>query len=150
MISQNASSVPAPGKRTFIPKMLAMQRERQQDHAEDGQHAQDVVVPVRDHRLVRVLERLDDLLVVVEQVPDALGRVDEVVEVELELLGQEALDVRSSSRSVGRWGLMILRKVMISCLTFEMSRTTSSERPSKTSSSIQSSLCAILSRIGKQ
>ena len=39
-----------------------------------------------------VLERLDDLLVVVEQVPDPLGGVDDVVEVEVELLGQEALD----------------------------------------------------------
>ena len=34
-----------------------------------------------------------DLLVVVEQVPDALGGVDDVVEVLLELLGQEPLDV---------------------------------------------------------
>ena len=40
-----------------------------------------------------VLERLDDLLVVVEDVPDALGGVDDVVEVELELLRQEPLDV---------------------------------------------------------
>ena len=42
---------------------------------------------MRDDGLVRVLERLDDLLVVVEDVPDALGRVDDVVEVELQLLG---------------------------------------------------------------
>ena len=69
------------------------QRQREHDHADRGQHAQDVVDAVRDHRLVRVLERLDDLLVVVEQVPDALGGVDEVVEVELEVLGKEALDV---------------------------------------------------------
>ena len=48
---------------------------------------------MRDHRLVRRLERLDDFLVVVEDVPDALGGVDDVVEVEVELLGQEALDV---------------------------------------------------------
>ena len=52
--------------------------------------AEDVVLAVRDHRLVRRLERLDDLLVVVEQVPDPLGGVDDVVEVELELLRQEA------------------------------------------------------------
>ena len=47
---------------------------------------------MRDHRLVRALERLDHFLVVVQQVPDALGRVDEVVEVELEVLREEALD----------------------------------------------------------
>jgi hypothetical protein len=46
---------------------------------------------VRDHRLVRVLERLDDLLVVVEVVPDPLGGVDDVVEVEFERLGQKPL-----------------------------------------------------------
>ncbi len=47
------------------------------------------------HRLVRVLERLDDLLVVLEHVPDPLVRVADVVEVDLELLAlgrsQEAL-----------------------------------------------------------
>ena len=49
---------------------------------------------------------LDDLLVVVEQVPDPLGGVDDVVEVELELLGQEALRrCRSSTRRVGALGL---------------------------------------------
>ena len=47
---------------------------------------------MRDERLVRVLERLDDLLVVVEDVPDALARVDDVVEVELEVLRKDALD----------------------------------------------------------
>src|SRR5438270_477553 len=40
-----------------------------------------------------VIERLDDFLVVVEDVPDALGGVDDVVEVQLELLRQEAFDV---------------------------------------------------------
>ena len=43
--------------------------------------------------LVGGLERLDDLLVVVEHVPDPLRRVDEVVEVQLEVLGKEPLDV---------------------------------------------------------
>src|SRR2546423_9024211 len=38
------------------------QRQRQEDHRHYGQHAQDVVLAVRDDRLVRVLERLDDLL----------------------------------------------------------------------------------------
>ena len=69
------------------------QRQRQQDHREDRQDPQDVVLSVRDHRFVRALECLHDFLVVVQQVPDALGRIDEVVEVELELLGEEALDV---------------------------------------------------------
>src|SRR4029077_2712923 len=66
--------------------------QRQQHDAEDGEDVEDVVLLVRDERLVRVLERLDYFLVVVEQVPDALARVDDVVEVELELLRQEALD----------------------------------------------------------
>ena len=103
-----------------------------------------------DRRLVRVLERLDDLLVVVQDVPDSLGGVDDVVEVELELLGQEALDVALEQAQGRPLRLDDLAVVMISCLTFEMSRTTSSERPSKMSSSIESSLCPILSRIGKQ
>ncbi len=48
---------------------------------------------MRDRRLVRALEGLDDLLVVVQEVPDPLRGVDDVVEVELEILGQEALDL---------------------------------------------------------
>src|SRR5207244_190848 len=52
-----------------------------------------VVLLVRDQRLVRVLERLHDLLVIVEQVPDPLGGVDDVVEVELELLRHQPLDL---------------------------------------------------------
>src|SRR5436190_17783121 len=71
------------------PEEAGDEREREEDHAEDRQQPQDVVLAVREHRLVRVLERLDDLLVVVEVVPHALRRVDDVVEVELELLGQE-------------------------------------------------------------
>jgi len=67
--------------------------ERKQDHGEHRQDPQDVVLAVRDHGLVRALECFHDFLVVVQQVPDALGRIDEVVEVKLELLGEEALDV---------------------------------------------------------
>jgi hypothetical protein len=48
---------------------------------------------VRDDRFIRVLECFDDFFVVVEDVPDALRGVDDVVEVEVELLGQEALDM---------------------------------------------------------
>src|SRR6478609_3211349 len=71
------------------PEEAGEKRQRQQHDAEDREHVEDVVLLVRDQRLVRVLERLHDFLVVVEQVPDALARVDEVVEVELELLRQE-------------------------------------------------------------
>jgi hypothetical protein len=56
-------------------------------HAERREHAQRVVDAVREDRLVRGLERLDHLLVVLEEVPDALGRVVDVVEVDVEVLG---------------------------------------------------------------
>ncbi len=68
------------------------QCQRQDDDAEDREDAQDVVLPVRDQLLVRALERLNHFLVVVEQVPDALRGVDEIVEVELEVLWEEPLD----------------------------------------------------------
>ena len=86
------------------PEDARDQRERQQDHADDGEKLEPVLLPVRDDRLVRVLERLDDLLVVVEEVPDALGRVDDVVEVELEVIGEEALCValeQAQGRALG-------------------------------------------------
>src|SRR3954451_7713658 len=66
------------------------QRERQEHHAEHREDAQDVVQAVLDHRLVRLLECLHDLLVVLEHVPDALGGVHHVVEVELVVVGEEA------------------------------------------------------------
>ena len=75
------------------PEDARDQRHGEQDHADDGEHAQDVVLAVVDRGLVRVLERLDDLLVVVEQIPDSLRGVDQVVVVGLQLLGQESLDV---------------------------------------------------------
>ena len=90
---QKAVWVASPGKATFIPKMPEIRVSGSRTTLKTVRIAKHVVLPVRDHRLVRALERLDDLLVVVEQVPDALGGVDEVVEVELELLRQEALDV---------------------------------------------------------
>src|SRR4051794_9350510 len=61
------------------------QGERQDHDADRGQHAEDVVEAVRDHRLVGLLERLDHLLVVLQHVPDPLMRVDDVVEVDLEV-----------------------------------------------------------------
>ena len=88
-IVQNASGLEKPGKSTFMPKMPEISVSGRSDDAEDREDAQNVVLPVRDDRLVRRLERLDDLLVVVELVPDPLGGVDDVVEVEVELLGQE-------------------------------------------------------------
>ena len=56
---------------------------RRAQHRQDPQHA---LLAVGDQRLVRVLERLDDLLVVVEGVPDLLRRVDQVVVVDLQVL----------------------------------------------------------------
>ena len=86
MITQNAACALA-REDDVHPEDARDQRQRQQrrgDHRENPQH---VALLVRQDGLVRVLERLDDLLVVVEQVPDPLGGVDDVVEVELELLG---------------------------------------------------------------
>jgi len=91
MMIQNSSvdavaGSPPPGSPTFMPQRLAI--------SVAGRNTMLNTVRIRstslNHLLVRRLERLDDLLVVVEQVPDALGSVDEVVEVELQLLGQEA------------------------------------------------------------
>ena len=57
--------------------------------------------------------------------------------------------VRSRSRKAERCGRTILRKLMISCLTLEMSRTISDVcSPSKISSSMRSSLLPILRSIG--
>src|SRR6266498_568527 len=92
---------PLAGEADVHPEDARDQRQREDDHAEHRQDPQDVVLPVRDDRLVRVLERLHDLLVVVEQVPDALGGVDKVVEVELEVLREETLDV-SLEQAEGR------------------------------------------------
>src|SRR5919106_299294 len=69
------------------------QRQRQEDDAEHREELEPVVLPVRDHRLVRCLERLHDLLEVVEEVPDPLRGVDDVVEVDLEVLREETLRV---------------------------------------------------------
>ena len=96
-LAEKPSHVSKPGKCTFIPKKPVRKRQRQHHDAEDREHVEDVVLLVRDQRLVRVLERFDDFLVVVEQVPDALARVDDVVEVELELLRQER--ARSAARA---------------------------------------------------
>src|SRR6266540_2749381 len=73
------------------PEHAREERQRQDDHAERGQHAQHLVDAVREHGLVRVLERLDHFLEVLEHVPDALRGVDDVVEVDLEVLREVAL-----------------------------------------------------------
>src|SRR5256885_5030697 len=62
------------------------QRQREEDHREHGEHAQDVVELVGEHRLVGVLERLGRLLVALEHLPDALGGVVDVIEVEVEVV----------------------------------------------------------------
>ena len=90
-ISQKASISPSPGTRHVHAEEPGDQREREQDHRDHREQLQPVLLLVRDEGLVRGLEAVDDLLVVVEEVPDALGGVDDVVEVELEVLGQEAL-----------------------------------------------------------
>ena len=67
------------------------EREREQDHRGRRQDPERVVQAMGDDRLVRRFERLDDLLVVLERVPDPLGGVGHVVEVDLHLLGEVAL-----------------------------------------------------------
>ena len=66
------------------------QRQRQQDDAERGEHAEDLVAAVGEHGLVGGLERLDDLLEVLEHVPDPLPRIVDVVEVDVEVVGDVA------------------------------------------------------------
>ena len=92
-ITQNAHAVSKPGKCTFIPKKPVISVSGSSTTEKTVRMRRTSFWRWRDHRLVRVLERLDDFLVVVEDVPDALGGVDDVVEVELELLRQEPLDV---------------------------------------------------------
>src|SRR5215216_3792889 len=80
-----APGIAAAGKADVHPHDAREEGQREQDDADHGQDTEDVVDPVRDHGLVGDLERLDDLLVVLEHVPDALVRVDDVVEVDLEV-----------------------------------------------------------------
>src|SRR5215203_274737 len=61
------------------------QGQRQDDHADCGQDPEDAVEAMGDHRLVGLLQRLGDLLVIFEHVPDPLVGVDDVVEVDLEV-----------------------------------------------------------------
>ena len=67
------------------------ERQRQDDDADRRQRLEDVVDAMRQHRLVRRLQALDDLLEVLEHVPDALRRVVDVVEVDVQALGDVAL-----------------------------------------------------------
>ena len=71
------------------------ERDREEDHGQHGQHLEDTVLAVADRRLVRLLECLGDLLVVLEEVPDALGGVDEVVVVDVEVLAGEVALTRA-------------------------------------------------------
>ena len=77
-------SSPRPARRRSCPKTRRDQRQRQDDHAERRQHAEESFRRWREHRLVGGLEPLDDLLEVLEHVPDALRRVVDVVEVDVE------------------------------------------------------------------
>src|SRR5690606_8239513 len=67
------------------------ERQGQDDDADRSQHTQDVIQPVGEDRLVRALEPDDDLEEVFEDVPDPLGRIGQIVEVDVEVLGQIAL-----------------------------------------------------------
>ena len=57
---------------------------------------------MRQHQFVGRLERLDDLLVVLEGVPDAFGGVGDVVEIDLELFLEVAL-LRDLERTKQRY-----------------------------------------------
>ena len=91
MITQNGGRLALAGHAHVHAPDARDQGQRQDHDAERGEHAQHLVDAVREHRFVGDLERLDDLLVVLEHVPDALGGVDDVVEVDLEVLGEVAL-----------------------------------------------------------
>ena len=82
---------PSPGTFGVHAPDRGDERQRQDDDADRGEDAEGVVQAVREDRLVGRLERLDDLLVVLEHVPGALGRVVDVVEVDLEVVGDVAL-----------------------------------------------------------
>src|SRR4051812_22648050 len=62
------------------------EREREDDDRDRGQYPERLVGAMGDLRLVGGLERLYDFLVVLEHVPDALGRVVDVVEVDVEVV----------------------------------------------------------------
>src|SRR5918997_642935 len=66
------------------------QRQRQQHRADGREDPEDLVAAVGDDRLVGVLERLHDLLEVLEHVPDPLPRIVDVVEVDVEVVGDVA------------------------------------------------------------
>ncbi len=134
------------------PEEAGDERERRQHDEEDREDVEDVVLLVRDQRLVRVLERLDDLLVVVEQVPDPLARVDDVVEVELELLGQETVDLplELSQRRPLRLDDLAVGDDLLLDLVDVADELLRAFARDAISSSICSSLKPILSRIGKQ
>ena len=88
---QKAVVSPSPGTPTFMPHRLAMKVSGSTMTLNAVSTRRIVVDAVRDHGLVRVLERLHDLLVVLEHVPDPLGGVHDVVEVDLQLLAHVAL-----------------------------------------------------------
>src|SRR5688572_30427364 len=52
------------GEEHVHPEHARDQRQRQHRHADEREETEDVVLAVRDHRLVRLLQRVGDLLVV--------------------------------------------------------------------------------------
>ena len=150
MTIQNAAIEPSPGTRDVHPEDRRDQRQRQHDHAERRQHAQDVVEAVREDRLVGRLEPLDDLLEVLEHVPDALGRVVDVVEVDVELAGHVALGALEVAQ---RGALRADDLAEVDDLLLGVGEVADDLRvgaPSKMSSSRRSSLLPILRSIGNE
>ena len=74
-----------------MPQIEAMSVSGRKITREGREDADGLGRAVRDRRLVRGLERLHDLLEVLQHVPHALGGVDDVVEVDVEVVGDVAL-----------------------------------------------------------
>ena len=84
--AQKPSDVALAGDVDVHPEDARDEGQRQQDGAEGGEHTEDLVTAVGEHRLVGALERLDHLLEVLEHVPDAFPRIVDVVEVDVEIV----------------------------------------------------------------
>ena len=151
MITMNAVFDCSPGTWTFMPQIEATSVRRQDDHRDRGQHPEGLVGAMRDRRLVGRLEALDDLLVVLEHVPDALGRVVDVVEVDVEVLGDVArlgaLEV-AERRPLRPDDLAEVDDLLLD--VGDVAHDLEEFSPSKISSSMRSSLLPILRSIGNE
>ena len=74
-----------------MPHTLAIRVSGSSTTLDRGQDPQQVVEPMRQHRFVGRLQGLDDLLEVLEHVPDALGGIGQVVKVDVQLLPEVVL-----------------------------------------------------------